>query len=98
MDGGTFDEQKLVEKLGGPQLFKEMHSLSITMVQRSREKGPEFVVEFWEVLPVPCWIIEKCPMHLLIGIWEERKVFYIQGKVLKEELLGQNFKRKTVMT
>ncbi|KAI3976071.1 hypothetical protein MKX01_016754 [Papaver californicum] len=74
--------------------------LANDVLQRSREKGPEFVVEFWEVLPGDLRDVvengeevEKKAAERLIGIWEERKVFYIQGKVLKEELLGRNLEK-----
>ncbi|KAI3966478.1 hypothetical protein MKW92_024773 [Papaver armeniacum] len=137
MDGGTFDEQKLGEKLANLNCSKKcIHSLSQwcmshrnkakqvvetwarqfhcsrkdqklaflylanDVLQRSREKGPEFVVEFWEILPCALRDViengeeaEKKAAERLIGIWEERKVFNVQGKVLKEELLGRNLEK-----
>ncbi|KAI3859069.1 hypothetical protein MKX03_015059 [Papaver bracteatum] len=137
MDGGTFDEQKLGEKLANLNCSKKcIHSLSQwcmshrnkakqvvetwarqfhcspkdqklaflylanDVLQRSREKGPEFVVEFWEVLPGALRDVvengeeaEKKAAERLIGIWEERKVFCVQGKVLKEELLVRNLEK-----
>ncbi|KAI3977205.1 hypothetical protein MKX01_035935 [Papaver californicum] len=59
--------------------------LANDILQNSRRKGPEFIVEFWKVLPNT--------FRDIIGIWEERKVFDIQGKVLKDELMGQSVEK-----
>ncbi|MCL7045296.1 hypothetical protein MKW94_025204 [Papaver nudicaule] len=74
--------------------------LANDVLQRSRENGPEFVVQFWKVLPGALRDVvengkevEKKAAERMIGIWEERKVFCIQGKVLKEELLGRNLEK-----
>lgn len=71
--------------------------LANDILQNSRRKGSEFVVEFWRVLPDALNDVlengndsDKRAALRLVGIWEERKVFGSRGHVLKEELLGRN--------
>ncbi|KAI3859070.1 hypothetical protein MKX03_015060 [Papaver bracteatum] len=74
--------------------------LANDILQNSRSKGPEFIVEFWKVLPkAVCNIVEngaesdKNAAQRLIEIWEERKVFDIPGKGLKDELMRRSMEK-----
>ncbi|KAK1306489.1 hypothetical protein QJS10_CPA10g01657 [Acorus calamus] len=71
--------------------------LANDILQNSRRKGAEFVIEFWKVLPDALNdVIEngdefgKRAAMRLIDIWEERKVFGQRPQTLKEELLKRN--------
>ncbi|ERM94251.1 regulation of nuclear pre-mRNA domain-containing protein 1B [Amborella trichopoda] len=71
--------------------------LANDILQNSRRKGNEFVVEFWKVLPAALkYVIEnggdhgKVVVSRLVNIWEERKVFGSRGKNLKEDMLGKD--------
>ncbi|XP_073296021.1 uncharacterized protein [Primulina huaijiensis] len=68
--------------------------LANDILQNSRRKGVEFVVEFWKVLPGSLRdVIEngdefgRNASFRLISIWEERKVFGSRGHSLKEEFV-----------
>ncbi|KZV42059.1 ENTH/VHS family protein isoform 1 [Dorcoceras hygrometricum] len=68
--------------------------LANDILQNSRRKGVEFVVEFWKVLPGSLRdVIEngdevgRNASLRLINIWEERKVFGSRGHILKEEIV-----------
>ncbi|XP_073126452.1 uncharacterized protein [Henckelia pumila] len=68
--------------------------LANDILQNSRRKGVEFVVEFWKVLPGSLRdVIEngdefgRNASFRLISIWEERKVFGSRGHILKEEFV-----------
>ncbi|XP_026378830.1 uncharacterized protein LOC113273302 [Papaver somniferum] len=76
--------------------------LANDILQNSRSKGPEFIVEFWKVLPKAVRNIvengaesDKNAAHRLIEIWEERKVFDIPGK-LKDELTRRSMEKSTL--
>ncbi|XP_024394956.1 uncharacterized protein [Physcomitrium patens] len=70
--------------------------LANDILQNSRRKGPEFVNEFWTVLP---WVLRdvvdtgdtsvKKVAYRLVDIWEERRVFGSRAQGLREELLGK---------
>ncbi|KAH7436608.1 hypothetical protein KP509_05G027700 [Ceratopteris richardii] len=69
--------------------------LANDILQNSRRRGGEFVMEFWKVLPGALKdVIEKGDEQAhhvvlrLVDIWDERKVFGIRNKTLREELLG----------
>eukprot|EP00250_Pteridium_aquilinum_P016228 c23011_g1_i1 orf=659-2227(-) len=69
--------------------------LANDILQNSRRRGGEFVTEFWKVLPGALKdVIEKgddqaqSVVVRLVDIWDERKVFGIRAKTLREELLG----------
>lgn len=69
--------------------------LANDILQNSRRRGGEFVTEFWRILPGALKdVIEKgddqahSVVLRLVDIWDERKVFGIRAKTLREELLG----------
>lgn len=69
--------------------------LANDILQNSRRRGGEFVTEFWRILPGALKdVIEKgddqaqSVVLRLVDIWDERKVFGIRAKSLREELLG----------
>lgn len=72
--------------------------LANDILQNSRRKGPEFVNEFWTVLPrVLREVVDssgdesiKNAAYRLVDIWEERRVFGSRAQGLREELLGKN--------
>ncbi|KAG0586925.1 hypothetical protein KC19_2G127900 [Ceratodon purpureus] len=70
--------------------------LANDILQNSRRKGPEFVNEFWTVLPrVLREVVDsgaesvKNAAYRLVDIWEERRVFGSRAQGLREELLGK---------
>ncbi|KAI3966477.1 hypothetical protein MKW92_024772 [Papaver armeniacum] len=74
--------------------------LANDILQNSRSKGPEFIVEFWKVLPKAFRDIvengaesQKNAAERLIEIWEERKVFDFPGKQLKDELMRRSMEK-----
>ncbi|KAI3892812.1 hypothetical protein MKX03_000916 [Papaver bracteatum] len=74
--------------------------LANDILQNSRSKGPEFIVEFWKVLPKAVRNTvengaesDKNAAQRLIEIWEERKVFDIPGKGLKDELMRRSMEK-----
>ncbi|XP_026385527.1 uncharacterized protein LOC113281097 isoform X1 [Papaver somniferum] len=74
--------------------------LANDILQNSRSKGPEFIVEFWKVLPKAFHDIvengaesQKNAAERLIEIWEERKVFDFPGKVLRDELMRRSMEK-----
>ncbi|KAI5057611.1 hypothetical protein GOP47_0027626 [Adiantum capillus-veneris] len=69
--------------------------LANDILQNSRRRGGEFVIEFWKVLPGALKdVLEKgddqahSVVLRLVDIWDDRKVFGIRAKTLREELLG----------
>ncbi|XP_059669951.1 uncharacterized protein LOC132315629 [Cornus florida] len=76
--------------------------LANDILQNSRRKGLEFVDEFWKVLPDALRDVTKNgdefgrnAAQRLISIWEERKVFGSQGRILKEELIGRHLENSS---
>ncbi|MCO5584833.1 hypothetical protein L7F22_038765 [Adiantum nelumboides] len=69
--------------------------LANDILQNSRRRGGEFVIEFWKVLPGALKdVLEKgddqahSVVLRLVDIWDDRKVFGMRAKTLREELLG----------
>ncbi|KAG2410534.1 uncharacterized protein HKW66_Vig0011990 [Vigna angularis] len=70
--------------------------LANDIIQNSKCKGDEFVTEFWEVLPAALKDVfekgddqEKHAASRLVNIWEERKVFESNTKILKKSIFGE---------
>eukprot|EP00252_Welwitschia_mirabilis_P018008 TRINITY_DN40155_c0_g1_i1.p1 TRINITY_DN40155_c0_g1~~TRINITY_DN40155_c0_g1_i1.p1 ORF type:complete len:569 (+),score=150.93 TRINITY_DN40155_c0_g1_i1:511-2217(+) len=71
--------------------------LANDILQNSRRKGNEFVVEFWNVLPAALKDLcengdeyGKKVVFRLVDIWENRKVFGPRSQSLREEMLGKD--------
>lgn len=71
--------------------------LANDILQNSRKKGLEFVDEFVKVLPKALNdVLEngdetgRKAVLRLVDIWEDRNVFTVRGKSLKEDFLGKN--------
>lgn len=69
--------------------------LANDILQNSRRRGGEFVLEFWKVLPGALKdVLERgddqaqSVVFRLVDIWDDRKVFGNRAKTLREELLG----------
>ncbi|KAJ1412866.1 RNA polymerase II-binding domain [Sesbania bispinosa] len=70
--------------------------LANDILQNSRRKGNEFVIEFWKVLPIALKDVlekggdqEKGVVSRLVDIWEQRRVFGSQVQDLKYVILGE---------
>ncbi|XP_047173873.1 regulation of nuclear pre-mRNA domain-containing protein 2 [Vigna umbellata] len=70
--------------------------LANDIIQNSKCKGDEFVTEFWKVLPAALKDVfekgddqEKHAASRLVNIWEERKVFESNTKILKKSIFGE---------
>ncbi|CAI5518990.1 unnamed protein product [Closterium sp. Naga37s-1] len=69
--------------------------LANDILQNSRKKGPEFIQEFWQVLPSALQDLvrvgpdstRKSTLRI-VDIWEERKVFGQRDEPLRKLLLG----------
>ncbi|XP_015071752.1 regulation of nuclear pre-mRNA domain-containing protein 1B-like [Solanum pennellii] len=87
--GKQFHSSEMTKKV--PLLY-----LANDILQNSKRKGNEFVIEFWKVLPAALKeIVGKDDEHgknvvsRLVKIWEERKVFGSQTHSLKDVMLGE---------
>nr|KYP75826.1 Regulation of nuclear pre-mRNA domain-containing protein 1B [Cajanus cajan] len=71
--------------------------LANDILQKSKHKGNEFVIEFWKVLPAALKdVVKQGDNHgnhvvsRLIEIWEQRRVFGSRARNLKDLMLGEN--------
>ncbi|CAN1224543.1 Regulation of nuclear pre-mRNA domain-containing protein 1B [Linum grandiflorum] len=85
-----FHSSEMVRKV--PLLY-----LANDILQNSKRKGNEFVVEFWKVLPSALKEISskgddrgKNVVSRLVNIWEERRVFGSHSRSLKDIMLGES--------
>ncbi|KAK7305974.1 hypothetical protein VNO77_43888 [Canavalia gladiata] len=82
-----FEKSEIVQRV--PLLY-----LANDILQNSKRKGNEFVIEFWKVLPAALKdVIEKGDDHgkravsRLFEIWEQRKIFGSRARNLKDLML-----------
>ncbi|CAN1164257.1 Regulation of nuclear pre-mRNA domain-containing protein 1B [Linum perenne] len=85
-----FHSSEMVRKV--PLLY-----LANDILQNSKRKGNEFVIEFWKVLPSALKEISskgddrgKSVVSRLVKIWEERRVFGSHSRSLKDIMLGED--------